>query len=324
MKIFLFFSVIFFIILSFGSCKKKQPKDKWEDTLHTGTIKIACDENFKNLMDAEIQSFEANSDYLATILPVYSNEKDAIRLMLEDSVRLVLTTRDLNALEQQTAEEKRMFIRKYLIAFEGITLIINKANTDSVIGVPTIKKILTGEITEWKQINPDSPLGTIRVIFDNKQSGILRYIVDSIAKTTNLSPNLYAMNDSDELIEKVSEMQNAIGIVGYNIIGSEFRWKSSGLQDKLRLMRVGKEEKANLQNTFLPYPGDIKSEDYPLWRAIYVLLSDPKSGLSSGFSIFLAHDVGQTVILKSGLFPAVTSPQNRTVYIPGGFSNENN
>jgi len=282
--------------------------------MYSGIIKIACDENFMNLMNAEIDAFEAHTNYAAIINPIYSNENEVIRLLTEDSVRLALTTRDLNALEYKTIEEKRMFIRKFLIAFEGIALIINKANTDSLMGLPTLKKILTGEITEWSQINPDSPLGTIRVIFDNNQSGILRYIVDSIAKRETLSKNLYAMNNSDELIEKVCDMSNAIGIIGYNIINNEFTWNSSGLQEKLRLMRIGKEEKVSLQNTYLPFQGDIKSEDYPLWRAIYVLLSDPRSGLSSGFSIFLAHDVGQMVILKSGLFPAVTAPQNRSTY----------
>ena len=313
-KIFIL-TVFFYFLFSFGSCRRNIPKDKWEDTLHTGTIKVACDENFKYLMDAEIESFEVNSDYKATIFPIYSNENDVIRLMLEDSVRLVLTTRGLNRLEQQTVKEKKMFVRENLIAYEGISLIINKANNDSLIGIPTIKKILLGEITEWTQINPESPLGTIRVIFDSKQSGILRYIVESITNSTNLSPNLYAMNSSEELIEKVGELPNALGIVGYNIIINKDNWRMPNLQDKLRLMRVGKEENANLQNTFYPFVGDIKSEDYPLWRAIYILLSDPRSGLSSGFSIFLANDIGQTVILKSGLFPAVTDPYNRSVYV---------
>ena len=323
MKRFLFLSVILLFLLPFGSCKKK-PKDKWDDSLHSGIIKIACDESFKNLMDAEINAFEANCNYLAIINPIYSNENEVIRLLTEDSVRLALTTRELNVLEKKTVEEKRMFVRSFLIAFEGIALLINNTNTDSIIGLPTIKKILTGEITEWTQINPDSPLGTIRVIFNNNQSGIIRYIVDSIAKSRNLSPNLYAMNNSDELIEKICELPNAIGIVGYNIINNEVKWKSSSLHEKLRLMRISKEEKVNLQNTYLPFAGDIKNEDYPLWRAIYVLLSDPKSGLSSGFSIFLANDIGQTVILRSGLLPAVTDPQNRSVYFSDTYPNEIN
>jgi len=325
MKKFVFWGILFFLCLSFGSCKKK-PKDKWEDTLTTGIIKIACDENFTTLINAEIDAFEAHNNYLAIINPIYTNEKEAIRLLLDDSVRLALTTRDLNAQEQKEAKDKQMLVRSFLIAFDGIALISNKANPDSLISLSTIKKILTGEITDWSQINSKSPLSTIRVIFDNNRSSILRYVVDSITKGDSLSSNLYALSNSDELIKKVCELPNTIGIIGFNILSDENRWKSSNFEDKFRVMRIGKEEPSTIQNTYLPYAGDIKNEDYPLWRPIYVLLSDPnpKFGLSSGFSIFLAHDVGQTVILKSGLLPAVSDPQNRSVNIIDDYPDENN
>jgi phosphate transport system substrate-binding protein len=314
MKKFLVVTIVFFLLFSFYACKKKLT-DGWDDTIDSGIIRIACDENFKNLMDAEIDAFEAHSNYKAIINPIYSNEKEVIRLLTEDSVRFALTTRDLYAPELKILEEKKMHVRKFLIAFDGIALIANKANADSIIGLPVIKKILTGEITEWSQINPHSSLGTIRVIFDNNQSGVLRYVVDSITREKTLSSNLYALNGSDELIDKVGELPNAIGVIGFNLISSETRWKMAGLQDKIRMIWVSTDEKATLKNSYLPYAGDVMPEDYPLWRAVYVLLSDPRSGLSSGFSIFLAHDVGQMVILKSGLLPAVTAPQNRSVNI---------
>ena len=322
MKRFLLISIVFLLILPF-SCKKK-PKDKWVDTLTTGIINIACDEDFKYLMDAEIDAFQAHSNYQAIINPIYSNENEAIRLLLGDSVRLALTTRDLTAREQKEATDKQMFVRKFLIAFDGIALIANKANPDSLISLPTIKKILTGEITEWAQINPRSTLGPIRVIFDNNKSGILRYVVDSITKTEQLSSQLYALNNPDELIGKVGELPNAIGIVGFNLLGDENRLKNLGLQNKFRIMWIGNDENVTLQNTYLPYSGDIKNEDYPLWRDVYVLLSDPRSGLSSGFSVFLAHEVGQLVILKSGLLPAVSDPQNRSVNRVDAYPDENN
>jgi len=321
MKNFLLFNITFFLLLSFASCThNKKPSDRWDDTMDKGIIKIACDENFKNLMDAEIDAFQAHKNYLAIINPIYTNENEAIRLLTEDSVRLAVTSRDLNAKEQKTIQDKKMVVRKFLIAFDGIALIANRENPDSLISFPTIKKILTGEITEWKQINPASPLGTIRVLFDSNQSGILRYAVDSITQGESVSPNLYALNSSDELIKKLSELPSAIGVVGFNLISD----KTAGLQEKLHLMRIGKEENVTLQNTYLPYAGDIKNEDYPLWRPVYVLLSDPRSGLSSGFSIFLAHDVGQMVILKAGLLPAVSDPQNRSVKRVDGFPDENN
>jgi len=315
MKKFLYLGFVFFLLLPFGSCKQKPKSDKWNDTLNSGIIPIACDENFKNLMDAEIDAFQAHSNYAAIVNPIYAIENEVVRLLLEDSVRLAVTTRDLNAKEQQTVREKKMMVRSFLIAFDGIALIANRANPDSIIALPTLKKILTGEITEWRQINPDSQLGTIRVIFDGNKSGILRYVVDSIAKSASLSPNLYALNSSAELMEKVGELPGAIGIVGFNLISDEVRWKTSGLQDKLRLMRI---------DSYLPYAGDIKNDNYPLWRPVYVLLSDPRSGLSSGFSVFLAHDIGQMVILKAGLLPAVSDPQNRSVKRVDGFPDENN
>jgi phosphate transport system substrate-binding protein len=51
-------------------------------------------------------------------------------------------------------------------------------------------------------------------------------------------------------------------------------------------------------------------------------LSDPRSGLSSGLSIFLAHEVGQKIILKSGLLP-ITDPQNLSVNIKDEYPNNN-
>jgi phosphate transport system substrate-binding protein len=312
MKRYLVTGLSLFLLFGFISCKKSVPsKDKWDDTIDSGFIRIASDENFKNLINAEIDAFEAHNSQ-AIILPIYTSEAEAIRLLIADSVRLALTTRDLNGKEKAQIEKNRMSVRKHLIAFEGVALITNKINPDSLLGLPVLKKILTGEITEWSQINPDSPLGTIRVIFDNKESGILRYAIDSITMGETLSSNLYALNSIPEAIDKVVQMPNTIGIVGFNLLSDETSSITLDLQSKIRLMRISKEEQATLENSYLPYAGDIMQENYPLWRPVYVLLSDPRSGLSSGFSIFLAHDVGQVVILKSGLLP-ITDPQIKSV-----------
>jgi phosphate transport system substrate-binding protein len=157
-------------------------------------------------------------------------------------------------------------------------------------------------------------LGTIRVIFDNKESGILRYAVDSITAGKKLSSNLYALNNVSEVIDKVTQLPNTIGLIGFNLLSDETSSTTLELQKKIRLMRISKEEHATLANSYPPYAGDIIQENYPLWRPVYALLSDPRSGLSSGFSIFLAHDVGQMVILKSGLLP-ITDPQILSVSV---------
>ena len=318
MRQLLLFGFVFFLAVLFAFCKKKTNKDGWEDTLQAGTIRIAGDESFKNMVDAAIVSFEAYSDYAATIFPIYSNEDEAIRLLTEDSVRLVVVSRDLDGKEQEKMHERRMVARKHLIAFEGIAFITNPTNRDSLIGLPTVKKILSGEITEWSQIYPKSPLGTIRVIFDSKQSSVLRHVADSIMKGEALSPNLYGSKNIDELIEKINELPNSLGVVGFNQINDVMQRKPLDVQGKFRMLRIGKEESATLQNTYLPYAGDLLSDGYPFWRPVYVLISDPRMGLSSGFSVFLANHTGQRVISKSGLLPAIMDTGKLSVNVVDG------
>jgi phosphate transport system substrate-binding protein len=216
----------------------------------------------------------------------------------------------LTAKESAALAKRSLKVRKNLIGFDAVALIMNPMNPDSILSLPTLKKILTGEITEWSQINPNSPIGTIRVIADNKNSGIVRYIVDSITRGTPLSSHVYALGNSEEVMEKVMQMPNTIGMFGINAIHT----MPAGYKGKFRLIRISNEDPARVENSYLPYPGDIQAENYPLWRPVYVLLSDPKSGLSSALSIFLSYEAGQIILLKSGLLP-ITDPQNKSVLI---------
>jgi phosphate transport system substrate-binding protein len=295
---------LFFV--SFNSCKKQKAGDGWDDTLTSGVINIACDESFKSLINSEVPVFEAHHPG-AIIFPIYANEAEVIKLLIADSVRLAISTRGLNSKEEEEIVKKSMKVSKHIIAFDGIALIVNKLNENTMMGLPVLKKIITGEITQWSDLNAASHLGTIRVLFDNKESGVLRYTVDSISQGTALSPNLYALNSSEELIDKVAEMPNTIGLIGINglsMVRDSARMKQL---DKIQMVRLSKEENPTKANSYLPYAGDIVQENYPLWRPVYTLLSDPRSGLSSGFAFFLTTEVGQKVILKSGLLP-VTDP----------------
>jgi phosphate transport system substrate-binding protein len=313
MKRVTYLSLFFLLVLTLFSCKKEVMNDGWDDTINSGLIRIACDENFKTLMDAEIAVFEAHNPE-ATIIPIYTNETEAIRLLIGDSVRFALTTRDLNTKERTELTEKRRHASKKLVAFDGIAVIVNQSNTASFLPLPTLNKILSGEIILWSQIDPGFSADTIRVLFDNKESGVLRYFVDLVFKRPLSASNLYALNTPMEVIERVGARQDALGIIGVNAISDETSSTYFAYRDKIRMVKISNEETATEKNSYLPYAGDIRQENYPLWRSIYVLLSDPKTGLSSGLSIFLAYEIGQKIVLKSGLLP-ITDPQNMSVSI---------
>ncbi|MDR1763799.1 MAG: substrate-binding domain-containing protein [Dysgonamonadaceae bacterium] len=298
-------------ILTLVSCKKKE-KSEPSDTLRSGIIDIACDEGFANLIDAEVEAFNAHFP-AAFVFPRYTSENQAIDLLVKDSVRVAVATRDLYGDERSKLGYNRV-VRKNLFAFEGVAVIANKSNTDSLLSVSTLKKILTGEITEWKQINPASPLGTIRTIFVNKESSVLRYLIDSVTGGTNLSPNLYSQATTGELFDKITELPNAIGIIGFNQLGSQRSSLFEEITSKTRFIWISKEEKAVPSNSYLPFQGELNEGKYPLWRPVYTLLSETRDGLGKGFCFFLTQQVGQKIILKEGLMP-ITDAQNMFIAV---------
>jgi len=295
-------------LLLFVACRQK-PKAE-TDTLTSGGILLACADNFQNIINAQIDVFSMHYQQ-AFIFPLYVSESEAIRMLIDDTLRIVITSRDLNAAENQRLKQSQV-IRKYLFAFEGIAIVANHENQDTVLSVSTLKKILLGEITEWKQINPKSNLGEIKVLFDSKETTILNYLVDSITQTAeNISQNLFYAKGVGDLCDRIAKQPNAIGILGYNQIGNEHTRAYREFTSKTHFIWIAKDE--NSKPT-LPYAGDLNSGEYPLWRPIYVLLGETRNGLPKGFCYFLTQEVGQKIILKAGLMP-ISDPQNMYVQI---------
>ena len=80
------------LLISLGflasSCQDK-PKDGRTDTYSSGVVKIASDESFSPIITEEIGIFE--SDYpQAHIVPIFTDEVNAINLLLKYSIVLTL------------------------------------------------------------------------------------------------------------------------------------------------------------------------------------------------------------------------------------------
>ena len=292
--------VLFVLILV--SCQNKV-KDKFTDTYNSGTIKIAVDENFQPIIQEEIDVFEAMNPK-AGIIPQYTNEVDAMNLLLKDSVRVVIATRPLSDNEMKYFKSKTFYPHSYKFATDGIALIVNNHNSDSLITMGQIRKILTGEVTNWNELYPKSKLGKFQVVFDNKNSSTVRYAIDSICNGKPLSKNLFAQNTNTEVIKFVSKTPNSIGIIGVNWLGNEKDTTNLSFKPEIRVMAVTGDATATVANTYKPFQAYLFYGYYPLTRNIYVIVNDPRGSLPSGLTQFLTSERGQRIILKSGLVPA--------------------
>lgn len=286
-----------------ASCNRK-PKDGRTDTYTSGVIEIAADESFQPIVQEEVDVFEGIFP-LAGIVPRYTTEVDAINLLLKDSVRLAITTRTLTTEEMNSFHSRKFYPREIKLATDGLALIVNRQNPDTLISVRDIRRILTGEVKNWKEVYPDSHLKEIRVVFDNPNSSTVRFATDSICGGKPLSTTeVKALRTNQQVIDYVAQTPGAMGVIGVNWLGNRSDTTNLSFRDEIKVVSVSAEEVATSENSFKPYQAYLYYGDYPLTRSIYILLNDPRNSLPWGFASFLTSDRGQRIILKSGLVPA--------------------
>lgn len=289
-------------ILLIVSCQTKS-KDGQTDTYTSGVIKISVDESFKPIIQQELDVFEAQFTG-AGIVPKYTDEVEAINDLLKDSVRVAIVTRALSIKEENFLKNRKFSPKSYKLATDGIGLIINNQNPDSLITVAQIRDILTGKIKNWKEIYPKSKLGKIQVVFDNPNSSTIRYAIDSICFGKPLSKELNAQKTNLDVINFVSQTPGSIGVIGVNWLANLSDTTNLSFNQRIRVMSVSNEVVATIENSYKPFQAYLFYGYYPLTRSIFIILNDPRGALPSGLTSFLASDRGQRIILKSGLVPA--------------------
>jgi phosphate transport system substrate-binding protein len=279
-----------------------------DETLFSGVIRIAADESLAPVVQEELDVFEAQY-VLAGVIPRYTNEVEAMNLLLMDSLRFVVATRPFSEGELKGLRNRKFIPKSIKIATDGLALIVHKSNPDSMMSVSTLQKIFSGQVTKWNELFPHRKAQPIYAVYDDPNSSTVRYVKDSICRGEKLSEQSYAAGSNAKVIEYVARTPNAIGVIGVNWISEEQDAASREFSSSIQVVRVSRDENPTYENSCQPYQYYLHTGQYPFRREIYINLNDPRSGLPTGLTSFITSARGQRIVLKAGLLPA-TMPIN--------------
>lgn len=275
-----------------------------QDTPTSGTISISVDESFQPIIESEINTFEGIYKY-AKINAAYKPEGQVLKDLLDDSTKIAILSRQLTEEEKAVFYKQNRVPRYTKIAIDAVALITNKENPDSLLTMEDLTKIFSGQIKSWKELDKGSPLGDITIVFDNNNSSTARYVKDSLIAGNNLPANTFASNSHKALIDYVQQNKNAIGVIGVNWVSDFDDSTVVGFLNKIKVVGISENPApVSTEDYYQPYQAYIAQEVYPLRRFLYVISTEGRSGLGTGFASFVASDRGQRLILKSGLVPA--------------------
>jgi phosphate transport system substrate-binding protein len=273
-------------------CGPGTPKEKpVMDNFTRGTAKFVVDESFSPIIDEEVYIFKAMNPGAEPVL-IYKPETAALGMLLNDSIRIAILSRDLDTAEVNLFKRRTLPAVVTKFAVDAVALIVNQASNDTLISVSQIKSMLNGQFKTDKSI-----------VFDNPNSSLVRYLKQLSGNKDFKQKNIYALKSNKEVIKYVSTHPDAIGITG-------FTWLNDPDDDyadavaKVKIMGVKDESNKTAPNDyFKPSQTTLVQKTYPLSRSLYVIDVTGKRGLGAGFAFFLAGERGQRIILKSGLLP---------------------
>ena len=283
---------IFYIVVCavLFSCSQTAENKKFEpeDSPTSGKIKMLCEEGFTLPIKREIYTFEELYDR-AKVEVVFVNEKQAIEAFYNDCCSVILISRTLSSDEEKKFKAINVSTRPICIAKNAIAFVSGISSTDSVLSVKKIKALLSGADTSFN------------LVFDNENSGVTKFLKDSILQGKPFGKNCFAVNNTEELIKLVSERKNLLGVMDFSWISDTDETITKEILTKVRPLAVSLTDK---QKGFYPDQSNIQTKDYPFCRYTYLMRRSGDFTLGAGVVAFVAGQKGQLIMLKTGLIPA--------------------
>jgi phosphate transport system substrate-binding protein len=270
----------------------------------SGHVNISVDESYQPVIASQVDTFVGIYNR-ATIDASYKPEGQVIKDLLDDSTRTIVVSRELTPEEVAVIEKKKRVPRSTKIAIDAIALITNPNNPDTLLTMEEVRNIFSGKTKRWNELESSSKLGDITIVFDNNNSSTARYVSDSLATGNKLPKNTFAANSHKALLDYVAQNENALGVLGVNWISDLNDSTVVGFLNRINVLGISENSNpVTTESFYQPYQAYIAQQVYPLRRNLYVISTEGRSGLGTGFASFLGGDQGQRLILKSGLVPA--------------------
>jgi phosphate transport system substrate-binding protein len=279
--------LLIFICILFACCNQKDKAPANDETILKGTATIFVDETFTPIVEDEIMVFE--SKYDAKINLVSKSESEVLNSLFDKKATIAVLSRDLSKKELNIFEQRKIVPKITKFATDAIAFVSNKSSNDTLIALSDVVSFMKGERNSKIK----------GLVFDNPNSSTVRYMTALAGLGALPEKEVYSFKTNNEVLKFVSENNGMIGVVGVNWLSQP----NPSMNEIIKDINVLNVKGIDGKGFYAPSQNNLAEETYPLVRDLYIINCQGSSGLGMGFASFVAGDIGQRIVLKSGLLP---------------------
>lgn len=191
-----------------------------------------------------------------------------------------MSSRKIKPDERTLCRSKSIDIHEIDIAWDMITVVVNKSNPVTDLKKKHVMQIFAGDIRDWSELG-GAP-GPISVYTRNTSSGTYRDFMFMAMKGREYGHYTQKMAGNEQIVSEVAANVNGIGYIGYAYVGSR----------GIKVVPVGGE---------IPNPAAVKS--YSLSRPTFLYTNGEPAGILKEFIDFCLSPAGDAIISRAGFVP---------------------
>jgi phosphate transport system substrate-binding protein len=218
-----------------------------------------------------------------------------ISALINGTCDIADSSRDWKDKELNLAWEKGVKPRLFVIAVDGLSIIVNEKNPLTKITMNQVGAIYRGEIRNWKAIGGlDTP---ISLYGRQSNSGTYVFLQEHVLNNKNYSPDMKEMNGNAQIIEAVRMDEAAIGYVG---VGYTIDKTTGKVMKGLKVLNISKDEKSP---EFSPLDKQaVDSHKYPISRPLYQATNGKPRADIAAFIRWETGSEGQKIVEREGFY----------------------
>jgi len=257
-------------------------------------IQVKGSDTMVNLVQILAEEFMAKNPK-TPIAVLGGGSGTGISAIINGTCHIATHSREWKQSEINQAWEKGVKPRFFVIAIDGLSVIVNGSNTVEKLTKDQVGAIYRGEIKNWKAVGgPDMP---ISLYGRQSNSGTYVFLQEHVLGNKNYSSDVKEMNGNAQIIESVMQDQAGIGYVG---VGYAVEKETGKVRKGLKVLNISKDAKSSAYSPL--EKANIDSGNYPIARALYEAVNGKPDGGAADFIRFQVGPEGQKIVEREGFF----------------------
>jgi len=172
-----------------ASCTQKKSTDveaklQTKYTTYTGELNVDVDAGLEPIIKQEEEIFDYMYDSVQTNFS-YKNEKEMFEDFKNKKATVLLLSRELEKAEIDNLKNlDTIYVRQLPLAYDAVALIAGKDFSDKDLDMELLKKYFAPQ---------NSSASFPRLVFENKNSSSVRFVLNTLGYKEKISPNVFAV-----------------------------------------------------------------------------------------------------------------------------------